>query len=419
MLIPNINDKAVHPDALSVIKCLQKNGYQAFIVGGGIRDLLVGLHPKDFDIATDATPNQVKKLFHNCRLIGRRFRLAHVYFKQHIIEVATFRGSHDNTEDPNLARSNNGMITRDNVFGSIEEDAQRRDFGVNALYYDPISNQVLDFTRGLKDLKKKQIHMIGDANTRMIEDPVRMLRAFRFANKLNFSIAPQTFQAIETNWHRLKMISSSRLYDEYQKLFTLGYARANFDSLYHHHFIDTLFPQVSHTLDQPHSLAFIRQALDNSDQRIQANKKLNPAFLLAALLWPTLQVQLHKIGEQQQDRFLNIDQCYALMEQILARQIQVMALPKRACEFILDIWRLQPNLVAYLKKSSAQIIHHRKFRAAHDFFMLRHSINAWPQQHIDFWAELRMKHSKAIRPMRPKPQARRSRGRRSPNKPAS
>jgi poly(A) polymerase len=256
-----------HSHALQVVKTLQDAGFQAFIVGGGVRDLLIGLHPKDFDVATNATPEQVKALFNHCLLIGRRFRLAHVYFKRHIIEVATFRRDHSHASDENQAGHRDGMIIRDNVFGSLEEDAIRRDFTVNALYYNPADNSITDFTEGIVDFHNRQIRIIGEPESRFKEDPVRILRAIRIASKLGFSLEPQTEQAISKTLSSLEQVPGARLFDEYTKLFLHGHANTNFNSLNQYQAFILLFPATEAYLNDSSFNQWLNIALDNTDER--------------------------------------------------------------------------------------------------------------------------------------------------------
>src|SRR5690554_1168508 len=250
-----ISRKDISEHALKVLYRLHNSGYQAFLVGGCVRDLILGLHPKDFDVATNATPEQIRKLFRNCRLVGRRFRLAHVVFGREIIEVATFRGHHDTSDDESTDKVGQqdaeGMLVRDNVYGSIEEDAQRRDFTANALYYNIADFSIIDFADGVKDIEAGVLRMIGDAATRYREDPVRMLRAVRFATKLNMRLDESVAQPIRELAPLLQNIPPARLFEEVLKLFTAGKALANFEMMVEYHLFQPLFPLLKTYLNAP------------------------------------------------------------------------------------------------------------------------------------------------------------------------
>jgi len=288
--------------ALKVLYQLKDAGFQAYLVGGGVRDVLLDRHPKDFDVATDAKPEQVQKIFRNCRLIGRRFRLAHIHFGSHIVEVATFRASAPSqTINPHLVHSEGGMILRDNVYGTLEEDVLRRDFTVNALYYNIADFSVLDYVGGLKDLKEKTLRMIGDASQRYREDPVRMLRAIRFAAKLGFHIHPESEAPIFELAPLVKQVPSARLFDEYMKLFLSGYAKPSFDLLRHYQLFSVLFPESERCINSKQGeavLAFISGALKDTDKRVAEDKPVALPFLLAAFLWQPLQEKTISLMEE-------------------------------------------------------------------------------------------------------------------------
>ncbi|MBE9561803.1 MAG: polynucleotide adenylyltransferase PcnB, partial [Proteobacteria bacterium] len=279
----NLSRHNISQAALNVLYQLHKSGYQAFLVGGGVRDLLLGQTPKDFDIVTNALPEQIKKLFRSCRLIGRRFVLAHVRFNKEIVEVATFRSSHHNGEGGGIVE--NGQIVRDNVYGStVDDDADRRDFTINAIYYNISDFSLLDYADGIKDLKAEVIQLIGDPILRYQEDPVRMLRATRFAAKLGFTIAPETAEPIPKLANLLANIPPARLFEEVLKLFLSGHAVASFKQLYQYGLFQQLFPQTEACLKNPIALKLIEQVMYDTDERISDKKPVTPAFLLAALL---------------------------------------------------------------------------------------------------------------------------------------
>jgi len=286
-----VSREEISSNALKVLYRLHKAGYRACLVGGGVRDIILDLHPKDFDIATDASPEQVKALFRNCRLIGRRFRLAHILFGRDIIEVATFRGHHGQDSENKANSASDGRILRDNVFGTIEEDAIRRDFTINALYYDIADFSVLDFCIGMEDLYNRLLRMIGDPETRYREDPVRMLRAVRLAVKLGLSIEKETEKPLNKLSVLLKDIPTARLWEESHKLLLTGFSRETYNKLEQYNLLAPILPQMCDALklsNNPKFPDFIQAALINTDNRAQQNKPLNPAFLYACFLWHDL-----------------------------------------------------------------------------------------------------------------------------------
>ncbi|MCU7855914.1 MAG: polynucleotide adenylyltransferase PcnB, partial [Candidatus Thiodiazotropha sp. (ex Lucinoma borealis)] len=283
----NVSRANISRNAVKVLYRLQNAGYEAYLVGGGVRDLLLGREPKDFDVATNALPEEVKAAFGNCRLIGRRFRLAHVHFGREIIEVATFRSNQQDSQDGER-QVENGRILRDNVFGTLEEDAQRRDFTINALYYDVGDFSVVDFANGMSDLEHGVIRLLGDVESRFREDPVRLLRAVRFAAKLGFIIDPETESPMEHLAPLLEDVPSARLYEEVLKLFLGGSALATFEKLRHYGLFGQLFPATEEALsheDHEFPITFVNRGLANTDTRLQENKSVTPAFLFAVLLW--------------------------------------------------------------------------------------------------------------------------------------
>ncbi len=370
---PSIISRSDHPlsrkdmseHALKVLYRLKKAKYAGYLVGGGVRDLLLGLHPKDFDVATDATPEQVRKLFGNCRLIGRRFRLAHVHFGRNIIEVATFRASHDQTGGEGVTE--NGMIVRDNVYGTLEDDAWRRDFTVNALYYNIYDFSIVDYTGGLKDIENKTIRIIGDAQERLQEDPVRMLRALRFAAKLNFNIEVILSASIKENIHLLDGIPPARLFEEVLKLFLHGHALASYELLKEYDLLKHLFAQTAENLDQSGD-RFITQALINTDLRIKQKKPIAPAFLYAALLWPAVKNRVDKL----QTEDLSLLQAYQLAGQtVLENQLLQILIPKRFGIPMREIWTMQARLAVRKGKRPLKLLPVPRFRASYDFLLLR------------------------------------------------
>ena len=369
--------------ALKVLYRLKKAKYSSYLVGGGVRDLLLGLHPKDFDVATDATPEQVRKLFGNCRLIGRRFRLAHVHFGREIIEVATFRASHDQEGGEGVTKD--GMIVRDNVYGTLEDDAWRRDFTINALYYNIYDFSIVDFTGGLKDIKNKTIRIIGDATERLQEDPVRMLRAVRFAAKLGFKIEPALSESIKANIHLLDGVPVARLFEEVLKLFLHGHAVASYELLKEYDLLKHLFAQTAEYLDQEGD-KFITQALINTDLRIQQKKPIAPAFLYAALLWPAVRYEADKLKQED----LSLLQVYQIAgQEVLEKQLKQILIPKRFGIPMREIWTMQARLASRKGKRPLKLLPVPRFRASYDFLLLREQSGEHQLKELcDWWTKI-------------------------------
>ena len=356
--------------------------FHAYIVGGGVRDILLGNKPKDFDIATNATPEEIKKLFKNARIIGRRFKIVHIRFGREIIEVTTFRANHNpqnqivdhvsfrQIRGLDSAHSKSGMILRDNVYGDIDEDAMRRDFTINALYYTTQNFELLDFVEGLTDLNNKQIRIIGDPEDRYKEDPVRMLRAIRFAAKLNFEIEEKTKNPIKDLAHLLDSVSSARLFDETLKLLTGGFAQRTFNLLRKYQLGSYLLAPTIEALYQADtsSANLVELALRDTDQRLAQGKSITPAFLFAALLWPVLKLKLAFSKNQN----LHPQQAFQQAAQsTLMEQLDYTAIPKRFTVASREIWELQSRLQRRNKRSVESVFNHPRFRAAYDFLLLR------------------------------------------------
>jgi len=376
--------------ALKVLYRLHKAGYRAMLVGGGVRDLLLGHAPKDFDVATDAHPEEVKKLFSNSRLIGRRFRLAHVFFGREIIEVATFRASQDEIDDidePDREHNDSGRILRDNVYGQIEDDVWRRDFTVNALYYDIADFSIIDYTSGMEDVKNRVLRLIGDPETRYREDPVRMLRAIRFAAKLGFSIHPESEKPIYQLGHLLADIPPARLFDEVLKLFHSGKANVSLQLLRQYDLLQYLFKQTDQQLRQGDEgfAHFIERCLDSTDERINQDKPVTPAFLFAAMLWrPVSQLadELVAAGEPLSIAMQNAS------SMVLSKQIRTISIPKRFSMVARDIWHLQHRFKYRHGRRAQALLGHKKFRAAYDFMCIRSQAGEISDDSCDWWTRL-------------------------------
>ncbi len=382
----NISRANISEHALKVLYRLKNSGFEACLVGGGVRDLLLEREPKDFDIATNATPEQVRKLFRNCRLIGRRFRLAHVHFPGAIIEVATYRGQHEGNQGDE-GQIVNGMIVRDNVYGTLEEDAMRRDFTVNSLYYNIQDFSVVDFVGGLEDLKQMRLRLIGDPELRYKEDPVRMLRAIRFAGKLDFTIEPASEEPIPRLAHLLEDVPPARLFEEVLKLFLAGKARRNFDLLRQYDLFQILFPQTDTAINEADSINFIsllEAALVNTDKRIAEKKSVTPAFILAIFLWQPVR----SLRKRYLDRGMSPSQALiAASDYVISGQNQRVSLPRRFHTPIRDIWNLQERFRTRAPKRSFALIKHPMFRAAYDFLLLRAQAGDENPEMAEWWTQ--------------------------------
>ncbi|KPY45766.1 Poly polymerase I [Pseudomonas syringae pv. rhaphiolepidis] len=360
--------------AVNIVERLQNAGYQAYLVGGCVRDMMLNITPKDFDVATSATPEQVRAEFRNARIIGRRFKLVHIHFGREIIEVATFRANHpqdDEEEDSNQSsRNESGRILRDNVYGTLEEDAQRRDFTINALYYDPVSERVLDYANGVHDIRNRLIRLIGDPEQRYKEDPVRMLRAVRFAAKLDFGIEKHSAQPIRSLAPMLRDIPSARLFEEVLKLFLSGHAAPTFEMLVDLELFEPLFPASSKALEYnpTYTHTLISNALINTDLRIKQNKPVTPAFLFAALLWPALPAKVLRAQERGMPPIAAMQEA---AHELIIEQCQRIAIPKRFTLPIREIWDMQERLPRRSGKRADLLLDNSRFRAGYDFLLLR------------------------------------------------
>lgn len=372
-------------NAVKVLYRLNKAGYDAFLVGGCVRDHLIGIEPKDFDVVTNATPEEVHSIFSNSRLIGRRFKLVHVTFGREMIEVSTFRAgsaqSEDDDETPNSslkgkdsARSTHGIVLRDNVYGNIEEDAERRDFTFNALYYNVKDFSIHDYCGGLKDIEKKQIRIIGDARQRYQEDPVRMLRAIRFAGKLGFEIEAATAAPIKEMAHLLDHIPPARLFEEVLKLLGSGNGIKTFELLRQYGLFRYLFPDTDALLqsgwkrDDIDPEAFILQGLRNTDDRIQSGKTTAPYFLYAVLLWPSVALRHEEFQAQGMPATPALHQAANM---VLDNQVASTAIPRRFSTPMREIWDMQYRLPKRYGKRAFLLLEHPRFRAGFDFLLIR------------------------------------------------
>lgn len=369
-------------NALKVINRLNSNGFQAYLVGGSVRDLLLHKAPKDFDIATNATPNEIRNLFRNGRIIGRRFKLVHILFHREIIEVATFRG-HD-AVDSSQQTNERGMLIRDNVYGSLDEDAWRRDFTINSLYYNVDDSSIIDFTAGVKDVEQKLIRLIGDPVTRYQEDPVRMLRAVRFSAKLHFDLAPETEAPFPQISYLITHVSNSRLFDEMTKLYQCGEAETVQKLLIKYGLFHHLCPQTAALLESTYPVnTLLGIALENTDTRIRDNKPVTPAFIFAVLLWFPMLEQAKALQKAGLDPLPALEKAMSL---VIAEQNKIISVPKRFTQVIREIWLLQYRFSKRQGGRAYNLLQHPRFRAAYDFMALRALAGDESMELAQWWA---------------------------------
>jgi len=390
-----------------VLYRLKEAGYEAFLVGGAVRDLLLGITPKDFDVATNALPDEVRRLFRNCRLIGRRFRLAHVHFGSEIIEVATFRAAaapeREDAEESEVdaeagpidaserrAFDTTGRILRDNIYGTIEEDVWRRDFAANGLYYNIEDFSIWDFVGGVDDIRARRMKLIGDPETRYREDPVRMLRAVRFAAKLDFSIEPGTEQPIRELAYLLDGVPPARLFDEVLKLFLSGFGAKSFDLLQRYGLFEHLFPLSAAAFALP-PYAYARQMLElglaNTDARILADKPVTPTFLFAVLLWSSV---LRELNERQAGPAPDLAQLMQACDAVLRAQQSRVAIPRRFAVPMRELLMLQPRFNRRSGLKALSVLQHPRFRAAYDFLLLRAQVGVADPELAAWWTDIQL-----------------------------
>jgi poly(A) polymerase len=378
-----IGRESIPSCALKACRTLKEHGHAAFVVGGAVRDLLLNREPKDFDLATSATPEQVRQLFRRARLIGRRFQIVHVYCGADTIEVTTFRAhTPEGEEDEDRVTAEDGMILRDNVFGSQHEDAIRRDFTVNALYYDPENQEVWDYHGGVADARKRLLRMIGDPATRFREDPVRMLRAARFAAKLDFHIDAATRAPIAELAPMLARIPSARLFDEMMKLLLSGHAERGVRQLRAEGLHHGILPILDSILDHPERQKFLHAAMHDTDERVRHGHSASPAFMLACLLWFDMHEEFERLrasGLPEQPAL------YAAMDDTLERQRSTLAFPRRFDGMIKEIWALQPRFNQRNGGRPFRLLSHPRFRAGYDFLALRGRSGDAASELVDWW----------------------------------
>ncbi len=412
----NISRSNISDGALKVLYRLKDCGYRACLVGGGVRDLLLGVQPKDFDIATDASPEEIAKIFNNARLIGRRFRLAHVRFGREVIEVSTFRADLTDIAHEHRTLDDSGRILRDNVYGSIAEDARRRDFTVNGLYYDISDFAIYDYVGGMADIESRTLRLMGDPDTRYREDPVRMLRAVRIAAKLDLTIEPGTLKPIAQMASLMADVPAARLFDEVLKALMAPYGLRVYEVMREHGLFEPMFPAsvaAMNTTGNGSGEKIIRRALENTGQRMLDDKPVTPAFLYAAFLWPA--VREAQLAYQDEDKPPAPALAMAQRDIIFA-QVQRVSIPKRFGVPMREIWQLQPRFHKRRGKQPQRLMSHPRFRAAYDFLLLRAEAGEVEQELADWWTQIQ-EHPDSIVPAPAKAgSARRRRGGRGRNK---
>ena len=376
--------------AMTVLKGLKQKGYDSYLVGGCVRDLLLGLEPKDFDVSTNASPEQVRRVFRNARVIGRRFKIVHVRFGREVIEVATYRGApaSSNQDESTHRVGEEGRLLADNIYGTRDEDAIRRDLSVNALYYYPTSDEVLDYHDGLADIKQGLLRIIGDPSERYREDPVRMLRVVRFASKLGFEIDPSASVALDQHVDLLTNIPPARLFDEVLKLFHSGSAITTFEKLRQHGLFEYLFPATDHLLnteEDGYPRTFLPLALKNTDKRIQQGKPVIPAFLYSVLLWEPFRQYKMAAMEQGSSEYDSIHQA---ADQAIVEQLSTVAIPRRFTAQMREIWVMQYFFDQRKSRHISRLLENRKFRAGYDFLLLRESVGQATRETADWWTRI-------------------------------
>jgi len=375
-----IDPRLVSANAVRVTQTLQEAGFKAFVVGGAVRDLLLGVKPKDFDIATDATPEEVKKLFRRAFIIGRRFQIVHVMFGQDLLEVTTFRG---NAVNNNAPKDEHGRVLRDNNFGPQHEDAERRDFTINAMYYDPATQTVLDYHGGIEDIRAKVLRIIGQPEARYREDPVRMLRVVRFAAKLQFTIEPATRAPIPVMAPLINNVPAARVFDEMLKLLQSGHALACLQELRNSGLHHGLLPLLDVVLEQPIGMKFVTLALESTDARVRAGKGVSAGFLFASLLWHQV---LEKWNAYRAAGEAPIPALHLAADDVLDNQTDSLALQRRIATDMRDIWAMQPRFERRNGKNPYKLLEHPRFRAGFDFLLLRCESGELDAELGNWWA---------------------------------
>jgi poly(A) polymerase len=400
---------AIFHGARKVCEVLREHGHEAYVVGGAVRDLLLGVRPTDYDVATSADPEEVHRLFRRSRVIGRRFKLVHVMFGDETVEVSTFRAGHAAETDEH------GRVLRDNIYGTREDDAARRDFTVNALYYDPANETILDFHKGMKDLRSKTVRIIGDARSRYREDPVRMLRAARFAAKLDFSIDEQTRSPIRECAPLLENVPPARVFEEMLKLLLSGHAATSVRQLREEGLHHGLLPMLDVILEQPLGERFVMLALEQTDERVRTGKPVSPAFLFASLLWHEV---LTAWSNAEKRGVKRIPALHDAMDSVIDMQIEKLAIPRRFTAIMKEIWSLQPRFEQRSGRRPFAVLGQERFRAGFDFLVVRAASGEVPQELADWWEKFQFadedERGAMLLTAEPRERARRKRRRKKP-----
>jgi poly(A) polymerase len=372
-----IRRDSISHGARKVCEVLASHGHKAYVVGGAVRDLMLGVQPKDFDVATDAAPEEVHKHMRRSRLIGRRFKLVHAVFHNEVVEVSTFRAS-----APGEVDEETGRVLRDNVYGTIEQDAARRDFTMNALYYDPATETVLDWHKGVADLRKRRVRIIGDPRVRFREDPIRMLRAVRLAAKLDFQIEPKTRAPVREMSKLVESVPPARVFDEMLKMLLSGHAGSGVKRLRAEGLHHGVLPLLDIILEQPLGEKFVMLALAQTDARIREDRPVSPAFLFAALLWHEV-LAAWKARQARGDR--PTPALFAAMDDVLDKQTDSLAIPRRLTATMKEIWSLQPRFDNRAGKRPFALLEHPRLRAGYDFLVLRAESGEAPGELAEWW----------------------------------
>ena len=380
--LSSIEESAISINASKVISRLQDHGFQAYLVGGCIRDLLLRKTPKDFDIATDAHPEEVRELFRNSRIIGKRFRIVHVRFGREIIEVTTFRGPHADEYDEN--HSDSGMTLNDNVYGTFEEDVFRRDFTMNAIYYEPQGKEIIDLADGTADIESQIIRTIGDPASRLREDPVRMLRAIRFQAKLEFGLESDLQSSIRSLGYLIQDVPPARLFEEVLKLFLSGYGTAAFDAMLENEIYGWLFPDSKRSMENNATEKLVRLALTSTDQRIAKKMPVTPAFIYAAILWYPFVDEKQRLEQEGEIKYAA---AHEAANNVISKQQLFTSIPKRFSGPMREIWFLQSRLPSRFGQKPDRTMEHKRFRAAYDFLLLREQAGEKTEQLGEWWTE--------------------------------
>ncbi len=416
--LSNIDSDKISTNALKVVKRLQDHGYQAYLVGGCIRDLLLGKSPKDFDVATDAHPEEVRDLFRNSRIVGKRFRIVHVRFGREIVEVTTFRGPHDEQYDEN--HSDSGMTLSDNVYGTFEEDVFRRDFAMNAVYYQPETEEIIDLAKGVDDISAAKIKTIGEPESRLREDPVRMLRAVRFQAKLQFELEDELADSIASLGYLVQDVSPARLFEEVLKLFMSGNGAAAFEHLMELDLYGWLFPDSKRSMEGNATSELVKLALESTDRRIAEDMPVTPAFIYAAMFWYPFVEEKERL--QKEEGATQVAASHEAANNIISKQQLFTSVPRRFTGPMRDIWFLQFRLPNRFGQKPDILMQHKRFRAAYDFLLLRElagertgDLGAWWTEYQEADDERRSAMKQSSGQKRRRKRNRKKRPRKNPN----